>query len=70
MSHQRSYVHHFFPLNLQVIEKSYLRKICSISENKRKTALKNVNCAHIKILYMSHQRSFFPLNVQVIQKNC
>ena len=51
MSHQRSYVHHFFPLNVQVIEKSYLRKICSISENKRKTALENVNCAHIKNIY-------------------
>ena len=53
MSHQRSFVHHFSPLNVQVIEKNYLRKICSINENKRKTALKNVNCAHIKNIYES-----------------
>ena len=40
MSHQRSYVHHFFPLNVQVIEKNYLRKICSLSENKHNTLSK------------------------------
>ena len=33
MSHQRSIVHHFFPLNVQVLEKSFLRKSCSISKN-------------------------------------
>ena len=32
MSHQKSIVHHFFALNIQVLEKC-LRKSCSISEN-------------------------------------
>ena len=59
MSHQRSYVHHFFPLNVQVIEKNYLKKICSISENKHKTTLENVNCAQIKKIYESSKVSFF-----------
>ena len=40
MSHQTSIVHHFFPLNVQVIEKNFLRKSCSISKNKQKTTLK------------------------------
>ena len=53
MSHQRSYVHHFFPLIVQDIKKNYLRKTCSMNENKRKNALKNVNCAHIKNIYES-----------------
>ena len=47
MSHQRSIVHHFFPLNVQVLEKSFLSKSCSISENLHKTTLKNINFAHI-----------------------
>ena len=42
-----SIVHHFFPLNVQVPEKSFLRKGCSISENQHKTTLKNINFAHI-----------------------
>ena len=33
MSHQRSIVHHFFPLIVQVLEKNLLRKSCPISEN-------------------------------------
>ena len=36
----------FFPLNVQVLEKSYLRKSCSISENKHKYTLKNITFAH------------------------
>ena len=47
MSHQRSIAHHFFPLNGQVLEKSFLRKSCSISEKYHKTILKNINFAHI-----------------------
>ena len=47
MSHQRSIVHHFFPLNVQVLEENFLRKGCSISENLHKTTLKNINFAHI-----------------------
>ena len=70
MIHQRSIVHHFFPLNVKVPEKNFLRKNCSMSENYHKTTLKNINFAHIT--YMSHQRSivhhFFPLNVQVLEK--
>ena len=47
MSHQRSIVHHFFPLIVQIPEKNFLRKSCSISENQHKTTLKNINFAHI-----------------------
>ena len=47
MSHQRSIVHHFFPLNVQVPEKSLLRKSCFNSKNEHKTTLKNINFAHI-----------------------
>ena len=47
MSHERSIVHHFFPLNVQVLEKKFLRKSCSISENKHKATLKNINFAFI-----------------------
>ena len=47
MSHQRSILHPFFPLNVQVLEKNFLRKSCSISKNKHKTTLKNINFAHI-----------------------
>ena len=61
----------FFPLNVQVLEKNFLRKSCSISKNKHKTTLKNINFAHN--ICMSHQRSilhhFFPLNVQVLEKS-
>ena len=61
----------FFPLNVQVLEKIFLRKDCFISE-KHKYALKNIKfCSHN--ICMSHQRSivhhFFPLNVQVLEKN-
>ena len=72
MSHRRSIVHHFFPLNVQVLEKSFSRKSCS---NKKKLTQnyfkKHQFCSHNK--YMSHQMSvvhhFFPLNVQVLEKN-
>ena len=47
MSHQRSIVHNFLPLNVQVLEKSFLTKSCSISQNQHKTASENVNFAHI-----------------------
>ena len=47
MSQQRSIVHHFFPLNVQVLEKIFLRKSCSISENLPKATLENINFAHI-----------------------
>ena len=52
MSHQRSIVHHFFPLNVQVLEKSFLRKSGSISENKHKTNLKNINFAYITYVWV------------------
>ena len=50
MSQQRSIVHHFFPLIVQVLEKNFLRKSCSIGENLHKTTLKNMNFAHIKYI--------------------
>ena len=50
MSHNMSSVHHFFPLIVQVLEKSFLTKCCSISENQHKTALENINLAHTKYL--------------------
>ena len=63
MSHQSSIAHHPFPLNVQVLEKKFIRKSCSISENEQKTTFKNINFA--LITYMTHQRSivhpFFPL---------
>ena len=72
MSHQRSIVHHFFPLNVQFPEKNFLRKSCSISKNYYKTTLKNNQFCSYNV-YMSHQRSivhhFFPLNVQFPEKN-
>ena len=40
MSHQRSIVHQFFPLNVQLLEKNFFEKSCSIGENKHKTTLK------------------------------
>ena len=42
-----SIVHHFFPLNVQVLEKNFLRKSCCISENQHKYTLKNITFAHI-----------------------
>ena len=33
MSNQMSIVHQFFPFNVQVVEKNFSRKSCSISEN-------------------------------------
>ena len=52
MSHQRSIVHHFFPLNVQVLEKNFLRKSCSISENWHKCTSKNINFAHITYVWV------------------
>ena len=46
MSHQRSFVHHFFPLNVQDLEKNFLTKGCSISENKHKSTLKDITFAN------------------------
>ena len=50
MSHQSSSVHHFFPLIVQVLEKGFLTKSCSISENQLKTASENINFAHTNYL--------------------
>ena len=36
MSHQRSIVHHFFPLNVQVLEKSFLEKIVPLVKTNTK----------------------------------
>ena len=47
-----SIVQHFFPLNVQVLEKSFLRKNCSISETLNKTTLKNINFAHITYVWV------------------
>ena len=71
MSHQMLIVHHFFPLNVQVLEKSFLRKSCSISEKLTQNYFnKHQFCSHN--IYMSRQRSivhhFLPLNVQVLEK--
>ena len=56
MSHQRSIVQHFFPLNVQVPERSFFRKSCSISKNLHKTTLK---CSYplLMYIYMSNQKS-------------
>ena len=37
----------FFPLNVQVLEEKFLRKICSISRNIHKYTLKKITFAHI-----------------------
>ena len=72
MSHQRSIVHHFFPLNVQFLEKRFLRKSCS---NKKKLTQNYFEKDHFcsRNIYMSHHRSsvhhFFPLNVKVPEKN-
>ena len=47
MNHERSIAHHFFHLYVQILEKNFLRKSFSISENKQKTNLRNINFAHI-----------------------
>ena len=70
MSHQMSIVHHFFPINVEDLEKNFFRKNCSISENQHKTTLKI--SILLKNIYMSHQSSiihhFFPLNLHVLEK--
>ena len=63
MSHQRSIVHHFYPFNVQVLEKNYLRESCSISENLHKTTLKSINFAHktyIRVIRGQLYIIFFP----------
>ena len=72
MSHQMSIVNHFFPLNVQGLEKNFLGKSFSISEKITQSYFKNYQfCSHK--MFMSHQRSivhhFFLLNVQVLEKN-
>ena len=71
MSNRISIVHHFFPLNLQLLEKLFVKKICLISEKSNETTLKTSICSHI--IYMRHQRSFvhhfFLLRLQVLEKN-
>ena len=37
----------FFPLNVKVLEKSFLSKSCSISEIQHKTTIKNIKFAHV-----------------------
>ena len=63
MSHQRSLVHHFSPLNVQVPERSFLTKSSSISENQHKTALQNINFVQTKYLWVIKCQSYiiFPL---------
>ena len=71
MSNQRSIVHHFFPPNVEVVEKSFFRKSCSFSKNLHKTILKTINFCSYNIC-MGHQRSivhFFALNIQVLEKS-
>ena len=70
MCHQRSIVHHFIPLIVQVLEKSFITKCCSISENQHKTALENINLTHTKYLRVIKCQIyiFFPLHVQVLEK--
>ena len=71
MSHQRSIVHHFFPLNVQVLEKNFIRKIVPLVKTNPNILKKHQFCSYN--VYMSHQRSivhhFYPLNVQVLEKN-
>ena len=72
MSHQRSIVHHSFLLNVQVLEKSFLRKSCPISDKLTQNYFKKHQFSSQNI-YMSHQMSivhhFFPLNVQDLEKS-
>ena len=46
MSHQSSIEHQFFPLNVQVLEKKFLRRSCSFCENELKATLKNIIFAY------------------------
>ena len=53
MSYQTSIVHRYFPLNLQVLEKNFLRDCCSLSENKTQNYFrKDQFCSHN--IYMSN----------------
>ena len=66
-----SIVHHFFPLNFQVQEKSFLKKVGPIVKLTQNNLKKNQFGSHK--VYMSHQRSFvnhfFPFNFQVLEKS-
>ena len=55
MSHQRSIVHHFLPLNVQDLEKNFSGKIVQLVKTNTKLLLKHQFCSHN--IYMSHQRS-------------
>ena len=64
MRHQRSFVHHFFPLNLQLLEKYFVKKVCLISRKSQKTNLKTSILLTYHIFESSKVicTSFFPLN--------
>ena len=36
MNHQRSFVHHFFPIKVQVLENIFVDKSCLINESSHK----------------------------------
>ena len=42
MSHQRSIVHHFFPLNVQVLEKNSRGKVVPLVKTNTKLLLKTI----------------------------
>ena len=72
MSNQRSIVHHFFPLNVQVLEEKFLRKSCSISKKLTQIYFKKHQFCSYNV-YTSHQMSivhhFFLLKLQFSEKN-
>ena len=68
MSHKRSIVHPFFPLNVQFLEKNFSRISFSISENQHKKLLYKTS----KTKYESSNVNYttiFTFNVQVLKKN-
>ena len=58
MSHHRSIIHHFFPLNVQVLEKNFLRKSYHISGSK--IIVKGFNFALTNCIWVIRsQQNFF-----------
>ena len=50
MSQQKSFVHHFFSLSVQVQEKNFFTKNCLISENLTKTTFEKANLVYTKYI--------------------
>ena len=46
MTHKRSIAHHYFPLNIQVLEKNSVEKVVPLVKTNTKN-FKNIHFAHI-----------------------